>query len=101
MNTRTNRDTHLSDADESTPMTSVRTDVLDSEDSCIGVVVLPSGAVLGQVLLSASDADSQLPTVHAERGLLGLDPLKDQLINARLGDLLNAMAAAHAAAQEG
>lgn len=99
MNTTTDR-LHVMLLDEtSQPATRACATVLDGEPSGTSVVMLGSGAVIGLVLLSPSDADAQLPTVHAERGLLGMEPLKDQLIAAHMGDLLNAMAAAHAAAQ--
>lgn len=73
--------------------------IAEGGDSDTAAVVLPDGAVVGLVLLSSGDAGEQLPTVHVERGLLGLAPLKDQMTSAQLGVLLIAMAAAHAAAQ--
>lgn len=71
----------------------------EPDDTCTAAVVLPDGAVVGLVLLSSGDAGEQLPTVHEERGLLSLAPLKIQLTAAGLDDLLIKMAAAHAAAQ--
>lgn len=80
---------------------SLRAAIAEGGDSGTAAIVLPDGAVMGMVLLSPGDAGEQLPTVHEERGILGLDPLKDQLTAAHMGDLLNAMAAAHDAARGG
>jgi len=99
MTPTTTRVRDLSDSDVTEWRTDIAASTLDGADSSIGVVVLEDGGVAGLVRLSSAEAAAQLPTVHADRGSQGLDPLKDQLTAAHMGDLLNAMAAAHVAAQ--
>lgn len=73
----------------------LRGDCVESDGSDIGAVTAADGSVYGVVRLSPAMANRLLPTVHEERGVLNLEPLKSQMTDAMLGDLLLAMAASH------
>lgn len=65
MNTRTTRDSRLSDADESTPMTRVITETLDGEASSTSFVHLDDGGVLLTQRISAVEWAVLAPLVAA------------------------------------